>query len=327
MEVARLAGVSRSAVSRTFTPGAYVSKETRAKVLAAAEVLGYQPNAIARSLTKNRTGIVGIVIWQLENPFYSIILEMLAENLQQQQLASLLLISSPDTMDDLISTLLSYQVDGVLLPASTISSNMAFQCQRRGIPVVLLNRQSNHDNISSVTTDNYGGGREVAIYLVAHGYRKISHIRGASNASNAIERERGFRAGLAEHGLIPHSVVTGDFTHQGGARATRQILAAEERPEAIFCANDVMAMAAIATCKNEFGLSVPEDLGIVGYDNASAASPLYRLTTVDHNNEEMAAKAVKMLVERIADSSVPVRHHVVPSLLIERSTTRLLPNG
>lgn len=323
-DVAKLAGVSRSAVSRTFTAGAYVSETTRAKVLAAADALGYRPNAIARGLIKRRTGIVGIVVGQLDNPFYAEVLEILACLLQERSLAPLLFISEPQTMDDLISTLLAYQVDGVLLPAATMSSRMAVQCQRSGTPVVLLNRYSRHENVNSVVGDNHGGGAAVGRLFLRQGYRRVAFIGGLPDTSSNMDRERGFREALAEGGVAPMALRSGNYTHEGGAAAARHILGQSPRPEGIFCANDIMAMAALEVAKSEYGLAVPNELAIVGYDNSKQASwPLYELTTVDQNVREMAEKAVALLTERMADPTLPAQHLVVPSRLVERGSSRL----
>ncbi len=320
-DVARLAGVSRSAVSRAFTEGAYIAEGTKAKVLEAARVLGYRPNAIARSLSGRRTGIIGIVLGQLENPFYAEILEALTKLLQARGLAPLLFLSDPENMDELVSTLLTYQVDGVLLPAATLSSRMAVQCERSGTPVVLVNRYSRHENISSVAGDNLGGGASVAELFIRQGIRRIAYIGGLPDTSSDNDREQGFRMTLSANGIVPIAAVPGYYTHEGGAAAARKIFMTQ-RPEAIFCANDVMAMAALEVAEREFGIAVPKDLVIVGYDNSKQAGwPLYSLTSVDQNIPEMATRAVNLLIEHIAEIAMPAQHLVVPSRLVERRST------
>lgn len=321
-DVARLAGVSRSAVSRAFTEGAYIAEGTKAKVLEAARVLGYRPNAIARSLSGRRTGIIGIVLGQLENPFYAEILEALTKLLQKRGLAPLLFLSDEQNMDELVSTLLTYQVDGVLLPAATLSSRMAVQCERSGTPVVMVNRYSRHESISSVAGDNFGGGASVAELFLRQGHKSIAFISGLPDTSSNKDRENGFRNRLAEAGIVPVAIEPGFYTHEGGAAATRLVIA-NVRPDAIFCANDVMAMAALEVAEREFGVSVPDDMVIVGYDNSKQASwPLYSLTSVDQNISQMAEQAVELLVEHIADLSMPARHLVVPTRLVERVSTK-----
>jgi DNA-binding LacI/PurR family transcriptional regulator len=320
-DVARLAGVSRSAVSRAFTDGAYIAEGTKARVMEAARILGYRPNAIARGLSGSRTGIIGIVLGQLENPFYSEMLEELTKLLQKRGLAPLLFLSDTQNMDELVSTLLTYQVDGVLLPAATLSSRMAVQCERSGTPVVMVNRYSRHESISSVAGDNLGGGASVAELFLRQGHRKIAFIAGQPDTSSNKDRENGFRNKLAEAGIVPLAIEPGFYTHEGGVAATRLVLA-NFRPDAIFCANDVMAMAAFEVAEREFGIAVPEDMVIVGYDNSKQASwPLYSLTSVDQNIPEMADQAVKLLIEHIADLAMPARHLVVPTRLIERVST------
>jgi DNA-binding LacI/PurR family transcriptional regulator len=320
-DVARLAGVSRSAVSRAFTEGAYIAEETKAKVLEAARVLGYRPNAIARGLSGRRTKIIGIVLGQLENPFYAEMLEELTRLLQARGLAPLLFLSDPANMDELVATLLAYQVDGVLLPAATLSSRMAVQCERSGTPVVMVNRYSRHESISSVAGDNLGGGASVAELFIRQGNRQIAYIGGLPDTSSDNDREQGFRKTLSAHGIVPVAALPGYYTHEGGAAAAREMLRTST-PEAIFCANDVMAMAALEVAEREFGMAVPKDLVIAGYDNSKQAGwPLYSLTSVDQNVPEMAAQAVNLLIEHIADLAMPTRHLVVPSKLVERRST------
>ena len=200
-EVARLAGVSRSAVSRAFTPGAYIAPETRAKVMRAAELLHYSPNAFARGLSQRRSGLIGIIASSLDNPFYALMLSALSRGLQAQGLGVHLLISEPEGMDALIAPLLSYQVDGVILPAVTLSSTMASALQRARRPVVLVNRTLDHETISSVSGDNLGGGRAVADLLAKTGCRHVAYMAGEADTSSSRDRGLGLELGLASHGL------------------------------------------------------------------------------------------------------------------------------
>ena len=326
-EVARLAGVSRSAVSRTFTPGAYVSEETRRRVLEAAEMLHYSPNAIARSLSKKSSGLVGIIASNLDNPFYAAMLAELSSQLQRHDYGILLLVADSPKLDTLIPKLLSYQVDGVILPAATLSSQMAVILQRSGRPVVLVNRYLRDEVVSSVSGDNVGGGRAVAELLVATGHRRIAFIAGQDDTSSSRDRQQGLAEGLARHGIAICARETGQFNHHQGAIAARQLLSRYPRPDAIFCANDVMAMGALEVAKVDFGLRVPEDLAIVGYDNSEQAGwPLHQLTTVDQHLGAMAREAVELLVDRLRTGHDGIEHRIVPATLVQRATTRRRPD-
>jgi DNA-binding LacI/PurR family transcriptional regulator len=321
-DVARLAGVSRSAVSRTFTPGAYVSAETRSKVLAAADMLGYRPNAIARSLSKRQSSLIGIVASNLDNPFYSQMLATLSVLLQARGYAVLLVVADSREIDGLIPRLLSYQVDGVILPATTLGSKIAIDLQRFGRPVVLVNRYLAHDVVSSVSGDNVGGGAAVADLLAQSGRRRIAFLAGQPDTSSSRDRGRGFRERLASYGIAVTADDVGHYTRDGGAAAARRLLARAPQPDAIFCANDAMALAVLEVARTEFNLEVPSELAIVGYDNSTpAAWPFYQLTSVDQNLPEMARIAVELLISKVEGHSSGIDHIVVPATLVERATT------
>jgi DNA-binding LacI/PurR family transcriptional regulator len=322
-DVARLAGVSRSAVSRAFTPGAYIAPETRAKVMRAAELLHYNPNALARGLSRRRSGLVGVIVSSLDNPFYAQMLDALSRGLQARDLGVHLLVSDSARIDTLIPRLLSYQVDGVMLPAVTLSSTMASALRRAQRPVVLVNRTVDHEMVSSVVGDNLGGGKAVADLLVATGCRRVAYMGGQPDTSSSRDRGLGLQAGLAAHGLPLAAREDGGYTHEGGGKAARRLLARAPRPDAIFCANDVMAMATVEVARVEFGLRIPDDLSIVGYDNTAPSGwPLHGLTTVDQDLDQMASLAVELLMSMLNGDLADVRRIVVPARLVARQTTR-----
>lgn len=322
-DVAELAGVSRSAVSRAFTDGAYIAPETRRRVMEAAVQLGYTPNAIAQSLITRRTNIVGIVTAGLENWAYATHLEALSLELQAHGLATLVLVAKDlqDT-DHFVSKLLTYQVDGLILTAASLSSTVAEQCARAGRPVVLVNRYTDVDHVTSVVNDNEKGGRDVADHLVAEGFQRIAFIAGLEVTSDGRDRAKGFRQRMSELGFGDFVTEPGYYSYEGASEATRRLLSQHPRPDAVFCANDVMAAATIDVAKNEFGLRIPEDLAVVGYDNSSLAQwPAYSLTSFDLNIPEMARLAVDALLSEVADNGAE-RRIVVPALLIPRQSSR-----
>lgn len=322
-DVARLAGVSRSAVSRAFTPGAYIAPETRDKVMRAAELLHYSPNALARGLSQRRSGLVGVIAASLDNPFYAQLLEALGRDLQARGLGVFLLVGGPTTFDTLVPRLLAYQVDAVILPAVALSSSMAGVLRRSRRPVVLLNRTFDHDDVSSVAGDNIGGGEAVADLLASTGCCRIAYMGGEPDSSSSRDRGLGLMSGLARHGLAVAARDAGSYSHEGGAAAARRLLARDPHLDAIFCANDVMAMATIEVARVEFGLRIPEDLSVVGYDNTAASGwPLHQLTTVDQDLERMAALAVDLVAGLLDEPSLKVRRLVIPARVVPRRTTR-----
>ncbi|MBI2741587.1 MAG: LacI family DNA-binding transcriptional regulator [Rhodospirillales bacterium] len=322
IDVARLAGVSRSAVSRAYTEGAYVADGTRQKVLKAAEQLGYSPNAIARGLITRRSRMIGVVIADLANPFYARVLEATCLKLQEAGLAPLLLsCRRAQDLDSLVPQLLAYQVDGVLITAATLSSTLATQCARAGRPVVLINRYVNFDAVSAVTCDNAGGARMMAEHLVAGGHKRIAFLAGLEDTSSSRDRERGFVGRLSELKLPLFARETGDYHYETAAAAVRRLLSRKQRPDALFCANDTMAIAALDVARHEFGLDVPKDISISGYDDIEAAAwKGYDLTSVDQDVDRMTEAAISLL-QHEQPGGKP-QHILVPARLRVRRSTR-----
>ncbi len=332
-DVARLAQVSQSAVSRSFTPGASVSEITRRKVLDAARKLGYRPNAHARSLITKRSRIIGLVLSQLENLFYPAALQQLAERLQRDGYHVLLFVNrnADADADDLVGEILQYHVDGIVLAAATLSSSLARQCADASIPVVLFNRvmaeagtRAAH-TVSSVRSDNVGGGRAVAHFLADGGHRRIAFIAGNEEASTNLERERGFREGLAERDLRIFARGVGNYDFAQAQLATRELFAAGlERPDAVFVASDHMAFAVMDTLRFELGLRVPDDVSVVGFDDVPQAQwHSYRLTTVRQPIGPMIEATVSLLQNYLRDDPPsPAENVVVPGDLILRQSAR-----
>ena len=329
IDVARLAQVSQSAVSRAFTPGASVSESTRARILDAARRLGYRPNAHARSLITGRSRIIGLVLSYLENLFYPVALQRLAERLQRDGYHVLLFVNQNPNADDLVSEILQYHVDGIVLAATTLSSALALNCADADIPVVLFNRvmaQGSAGSVSSVRSDNVTGGREVAEFLVRGGHRRVAYIAGNEESSTNLERERGFREGLAAHGLHIWARATGNYDFEQARQAARKIFApGREMPDAVFVASDHMAFAVMDTLRFELKLRVPQDVSVVGFDNVPQADwGAYRLTTFEQPVDPMIEATVGLLQEylRDDDGNPEARNVVVPGALIVRESAR-----
>ena len=207
IDVARLAEVSQSAVSRSFTPGASVAPETRARVLEAARKLGYRPNAIASTLSSRRSRMIAVVLSNLQNQFYPVVIEALSQRLQKDGYHVLLFVTETEDADELLVELLRYQVDGIVMASTHLSSGLAQQIADARIPVVMYNRTSSKGRISTVSSDNHGGGRAVANFLADGGHQRVAYIAGAEDSSTNHDRETGLRDGLAERGLrVPEDV-------------------------------------------------------------------------------------------------------------------------
>ncbi len=325
LEVAALAGVSQSAVSRVFTPGSSVSQKTADKVRAAALQLGYRPNVLARSLKSGKSRIIGLVVAYLENYFYPEMVERLSTELQKVGYHVLIFLA-PQTsvnVDQVIREILDYQVDGIVMASVSMSSDLAARCQETGIPVVLFNRAHEDKNLSSVTSDNFAGGKALADYLCATGHSRIAYIAGFTGASTQADREAGFRAGLAEAGQELFARADGNFDYRTAQMAARTLFATQRRPDAVFVANDHMAFAVMDVLRFELGLRVPEDVSVVGFDDVPpAAWPAYNLTTYRQRVDQMVQETVDMLLAWIAADVPKVSRVVLPGELVIRGSTR-----
>jgi DNA-binding LacI/PurR family transcriptional regulator len=323
-DVARLAGVSQAAVSRTFTPGASVSEETRANVLAAAEQLGYRPNVIARSLIRNATNMIGLVVLRFTNPFYARMIRDFTRALQELGYLTLLFnIADVDEIEAALPAALQYQVDGVIITSATLSSKMAGECARSGTPVVLFNRYASSDKVNAVRCDNVLGGRLVADAMLDAGLERLAYIAGEEGASTNRDREQGFTARLQERGThLAFRESGGHYSYEAGYQAARRLLQQNDPPDGVFCANDLIAMGALDLVRSEFHRRVPEDLSIAGFDDIPMAGwPGYSLTTVRQPVENMVQSTIQVLMDAIeSPDSEPVIEVIPPSLVVRTST-------
>jgi DNA-binding LacI/PurR family transcriptional regulator len=328
LHVARLAQVSQSAVSRAFTPGASVSELTRIKVNDAARQLGYRPNAIARTLITKKSRIIGVVMSQLDNQFYPLVLEKLSQRLRQDGLHVLLFITDRNESDGVLAEILQYQVDGIVMASTVLSSALARDCAEAGSPVVLFNRMSRQaaneaHPASAVTSDNEAGARMVAHHLVAGGHKRIAYLAGLEASSTNLDRERGFREELALLGTRIHARAVGNYSFEGAQAATRELFSKpQDRPDALFVGSDHMAIAAMDVLRFELGLRVPQDVSVVGFDNVpQAAWDAYQLTTVEQPVDAMI-EATAALLRAAIEGTAPPETVTVPCQLVVRSSTR-----
>lgn len=330
-DVAERAGVSQSAVSRVFTPGASASAKTVEKVRRAAEELGYRPNILARAMVSGRSRMIGLVVAYLDNQFYPDVLERLSNALQQRGYHVLVFMASQvaGNIDTVVEEILDYQVDGIIAASVALSSDLSDRCRAAGVPMVLFNRAQDGEGFSSVTTDNFEGGRKVAEFLVAGGHARIGYIAGWEGASTQRDRELGFVAGLAAAGRRLHAREVGNFRMDDAVEAARRMFAVapDARPDAVFVANDHMAIPVIDTLRHGLGLGVPEDVSVVGYDDVPAAAwPAYSLTTVRQPADRMVAETVDLLLSLVEDEGTPPRNVEVKGELILRGSARI-PEG
>lgn len=323
-QVAQLAGVSQSAVSRTFTPGASISPATREKVLKAARELGYRPNAIARSLNTARSRIIGVVISYFDNPFYPHVLEALAQKLDTLNYHLLLFVGDRDgNVDRIFDQIMQYRVDGIVLASVTLSLDLSQECLAAGIPVVLFNRSEESGMASSVNSNNEAAARQIAEFLLAGEHKRFAYVGGVADSSVNIIRQRGYLDTLAEHGIKDVQVVNGNYDAQQTTRAAYSLFTHAPTPDAIFVANDHMAARVMDVARYEFGLRVPEDVSIIGYDDIGPSGwPSYTLTSASQPVDAMVAATVDLLMKQIDSGNIEPEQITLPGMLVVRHSAR-----
>ena len=294
-QVAHAAGVSLSAVSRAFTPGAPLDAVKRERILSVAEGIGYLSPA-RRTAEAIAASTISLVAGDLLNPFYPMVLDTLAKQLQESGRQLLVYALAANTNVDSITTqILATRPAAIIVTSAYLTSNMAHACRQHQIKVVLLNRIQRNIRINAVACDNYQGGRDVGQLLLDRGYLKIGLVGGIANTSTHAERARGFRDVLAEAGKSIHSQGTGEFSYQGAYAAGLILLSAADPPDAVFCCNDIMALAVIDAARAR-GMRIPSDLAVVGFDDIPMASwNSYLLTTIRQPVERMVQEALNLI--------------------------------
>ena len=320
-DVARRIGMSQAAVSRAYTPGASVSVATREKVFLAAKELGYRPNLLARSLIKGRSDIIGVVVGHARNPFFTVALDHLSSRLRGAGKHLLVFTGESNATADVhVEDLLKYRVDALVLLWTGLSSALSERCRREGIPVVFLaGPPSDAEGFARVSGANAAGAGQIAAHLIAQGYRSFGFIAG-NDYWVSREREQAFVAELSLRGFPPPEREVGNFDRESARQAMRLLLARQPRPEAIFCANDNMALAALEVARYEFGIEVGRELGIAGFDGMEeAAWPSFDLTTYTQPVRRMIEIITEILIE---GSVTRMEEIVVPGELRIRASTR-----
>ncbi len=323
-EVAERAGVSRSAVSRTFTPGASVSPGTRAKVEAAAEALGYAPNALASSLTTGRTKLIGLIVNNFHNPLILEVFDLFTRGLQNRGLRPLVVNLGSDTDPEAaVRMLRQYSVDGVIVASSTLPASFAGLVKTAGIPVVhAFGRPSPAPEVTVVGIDNVACGRMAAEALVARGHRRVGFLGGPAAATSTQDRASGFLERLAAYPEVAASVSHAtDYTFDAG-RAEMQRLLRAGPAEAYFCGDDLLAVGALSAIE-EAGLNVPKDIGLIGLNDMEMSRwQMIGLTTIRQPIDRIIAAAIDAVVALIAGPDRTAEVTLFPCELIERQTLR-----
>jgi len=298
-----------------------VSGESRAAVEQAARELNYRPNAMARGLVGRRTRRLGVLLSDLRNPFFGDVSSGLLE--RSRELGYELVFTTGDREQryeaSAIDAMLELRADGLILAAPQVDDEVIERAARE-TAVVVLNRRFENDLCDYVTDDDFAGGRLAAAHLSSLGHTRIAHIDGGPGAG-AATRRAGFEAGMGELGLTGSSrLVRGSFTEEGGFRGAYELLSTGIRPTAIFAANDLAAIGAVAAAEAN-GLRVPRDISIMGYDNSQLSRLRHlSLTSIDQAASELGRLAIDRIIERI-DGRTEAIHNILPPSLVVRGST------
>ncbi|MBM7868029.1 substrate-binding domain-containing protein [Heliobacterium gestii] len=324
-DVAALAGVSVSTVSRVINASGYVDSKTGERVLAAVEALDYRPSRIARTLVTRRSGTIGLILPDITNPFFPEVARG-AEDEAYRHGYNLILCNSDWKLEKetlYLGILRQQCVEGVILVSTKLTEERLTEECRSLPPLVVIDRTITLD-IHSISSNNVGGAALATKHLLVQGYRRIAHIAGPASSISARQRLEGYHRTMAEAGLPvdPALVVEGDYRLGGGKKAMARLLALTEPPEAVFCANDMMAVGALEQLQ-ESDRCAPADMAVVGYDGIDLTRYVHpRLTTVIQPTYQMGERAVQLLLETIKGNESFQHIELEPRLAIGDSSVR-----
>lgn len=325
-DVARLAGVSQSAVSRAFSKDAPVSDETRARVRDAARRLGYAPSNVARSLITRRSRTLGVVVTETTTRNYPDVLFHLGQEIQSTGNRMLVFtLAGDEGAEALLEDLLAYHVDGVISGA-TMPQAMLETLAHQHIPVVFYNRVARGGKASAVGCDHDTAMEDLVAHLALGGLERAAFLAGPEGAPVSDDRLAGVRLALAKRGMEIERVARADYSYDGGRAAASVLLGGSPRPDTLICANDAMALGALDACRHDLALRVPDDVAVSGFDDIpQAAWPSYDLTTLHQPVGVMSRSAVRMVIEMAGGEGPGRERRLMRAELRPRGSTRPVP--
>jgi len=324
-DVAKKAGVSASAVSRTFTDGASVSDATRLKVETAAHALGYTPNALASSLTTGRTRLIGLVSNNFHNPIFLEVFDLFTRGLQERGLRPLLVNLSDETDPaHSVHMLQQYSVDGVVIASSTLTLMFSQAFKDANIPVVhSFGRHTSSPQVHVVGIDNVESGKTAARELVSRGYKSVAFLGGPADATSTQDRMEGFNQEMKKHKsvAVSHSFAEA-YSFDAGRAEMLQLLAESSPAEAYFCGDDVLAIGVLSAL-HDSGLKVPQDVGIIGLNDMEMSGwENINLTTIKQPIEQIISSSIELIVAMLDDPERYPEARIFPSTVVERGTLK-----
>lgn len=325
-DVAREVNVSVTTVSRVLNNKPDVSDDTKKKIKNAIEKLGYNPNGIARGLVLQKTHTIGLIIPDINNPFFPEVIKGI-EKKSKELGYSLIFYDTDNNKEDeqeAIKLLKSKQVDGIILSLSLENRDILKRLEKQDFPVVQIDRKINESIYPSVTIDNTKSAYKATNYLIELGHTKIGHITGDLSTETAVERLDGFRLALSEKGILCPAewILQGDYSKNSGKDAMEKIIKYKNRPTALFIANDLMAFGAYEAIFNN-NLHIPEDFSIVGHDNIDITSFVRPgLTTMDQPKYKLGQLAAELLIKAIKNEAHEDDIILQNDLIIRESTMK-----
>jgi LacI family transcriptional regulator len=317
-DVADHAGVSVTTASYAINGKGTISEATRKRVLRAAEELNYHPNAFARNLKRQKSGTIGVFISRFGGLFYEDILDGIHDTVLDTDFE---LIVCPESRP-INKHLTQRQVDGAIVFDSKISSKLLQNIASERLPLIVLDRNIKSPYIFPILLDNQAGAKAILEHLYARGARRIYYLTGASDSFDNKERMRTFVKEAKKKGVIIQ-VFKGNFTQEAGYDLGKLTVRSKDLPEAIFCANDQMAIGFIEAM-HECSIRVPEEVSVVGFDDIAIAQYMQpALTTVGYSRFAWGQQAAKQLIDYIAYGT-PIQSGRIPVTLIERESTRII---
>jgi DNA-binding LacI/PurR family transcriptional regulator len=304
-QVAELAGVSRSAVSRTFTRGASVSEATRRKVLRAADQLGYHVNHLARSLIQEQSGIVCLIVADVATPYQARMLDALTRRLQEIDRVAMVINTSGESggVEAALRQTLNYRASATIVLSGTPPAALITTCINSGQRVILINRDDHIDGPINISVDNAAAAREALHMLDRCGCRRIAIVSSTAGTPSLVARERAFAAAAEERGVQASAIRAGPTGYATGFEAGRMLLSGSLRPDGAFCVTDLLACGFMDAARREFGLDVPADLCVIGFDDIEQAGwAAYDLTTFRQPIDAIAGHIMTLVTDAAAAS-------------------------
>lgn len=321
-DVAIAAGVNQSTVSRALHGDTRISIDTRRHVEAVASSLGYVPNRLARNLREQRSRVVGVMVQDIHNAFYPLLLSDIHRELAAANYSVVLIVDPLHRSSDVtrMRNLLDASLDGLLITTATFDNETPALLHARGIPLVLAVRSVPNLDVDIVESDNVAAGQDAAQHLINLGHTNIAAVMGPEVTSTTHNRLMGV-LDVARTQIRPDQIVYGPYSHESGYARCQRLLRSQSPPTAIIAGNDVIAIGAIDAARR-LGAAIPDDVSIIGFDDIPMASwHSFRLTTVRQDTTAIAQQSARRLIERIENRAGPANHDLYPTSLTVRATT------